>query len=154
MKINAMLFLGLCAASATGHAEIYKHVDDSGRVTYSNIPIKGAKKLNLDPLPVVPATKPKAASAAPAGFPKVDADTQKKRDDLRHRILEDELASEERLLLEARQTLKDAEAARGGKDAVKLPAKYLERLQQIKEGVTRHEKNIEALKIEIANLKH
>lgn len=154
MKISAILLLGFCLFPVVGHAEIYKHVDENGRVTYSNIPIKGAKKLNLDPLPVVPAIKPKVANASPAGFPKVDADTQKKRDDVRHRILDDELAAEERLLQEARQTLKDAENARSGKDAAKLPAKYLERLQQLKEGVTLHEKNIQALKVEIANLKH
>ena len=154
MKISAILLLGFCLIPIIGHAEIYKHVDENGRVTYSNIPIKGAKKLNLDPLPVVPATKPKVTNASPAGFPKVDADTQKKRDDVRHRILEEELAAEARLLQESQQTLKDAENARGGKDAAKLPAKYLERLRQLQEIVTLHEKNIQALKIEIANLKH
>jgi hypothetical protein len=154
MKISAILLLGFCLIPVTGYAEIYKHVDENGRVTYSNIPIKGAKKLNLDPLPIVPATKPRVTNASPAGFPKVDADTQKKRDDMRHRILEDELAAEARLLQEAQQTLKDAENARGDKDAAKLPAKYLERLRQLQEIVTLHEKNIQALKIEIANLKH
>ena len=31
------------------HAEIYKIVDANGNVTYSNVKIKGAKKLDLEP---------------------------------------------------------------------------------------------------------
>jgi len=157
MKIKLLLLVGGCLSVSCVHAEIYKHIDENGRVTYSNIPIKGAKKLNLDPVTVVPAAKPKLAGAAasnsPAGFPKVDADTQKARDGMRHKILEEELAAEIRLLSESRQTLAEAEAARAGKDAAKLPAKFLERLQQLKDSMTLHEKNIQALKIEIANLK-
>ena len=30
-------------------AEIYKHVGPDGRITYSNVKIKGAKKLDLEP---------------------------------------------------------------------------------------------------------
>lgn len=157
MKIKLLLLIGGCLSAFCVHAEIYKHIDESGRVTYSNIPIKGAKKLNLDPVTVVPAAKPKlvgtASSPSPAGFPKVDADTQKARDGMRHQILEEELAAEIRLLSESRQTLAEAEAARAGKDASKLPTKYLERLQQLKDSLSLHEKNIQALKIEIANLK-
>jgi hypothetical protein len=154
MKNNALLILGLCLAAPSVHAEIYKQVDESGRVTYSNIPMKGAKRLNLDPLPVVPATKAKNASPSPSDFPKVDLGTQKKRDDMRHQILQEELAAEEKLLVEAGQTLKEAEGARGDKESNKLPSKYLERLQQLKENVVLHEKNIQALKLEIANLRH
>jgi hypothetical protein len=44
-----------------------------------------------------------ATVPTPSTFPKVDAGTQKSRDDLRRRVLMDELASEERLLAEARK---------------------------------------------------
>ena len=43
---------------------IYKHVDESGRVTYSNAPIKGAEKVDLQPIMVLPAAP--SATAAPA----------------------------------------------------------------------------------------
>jgi hypothetical protein len=154
MKNNALLIFSLCLVATSAYAEIYKRVDENGRVTYSNIPMKGAKKLNLDPLPVVPAIKARNANPSPSDFPKVDLGTQKKRDDMRHQILEEELAAEERLLAEAGQTLKEAEGARGDKESSRLPSKYLERLQQLKENVVLHEKNIQALKLEIANLKH
>lgn len=114
--------------NTVAHAEIFKHVDAQGRVTYSNVPMKGATKLNLEPLNTVPATKPKASAPSPSGFPKVDGDTQKKRDDTRRKILEEELAAEEKLLAEA--TIQ--------KD---VPATAL------------HEKNVAALKKELANIK-
>ncbi len=117
----------LLLASAV-QAEIYKHVDAQGRVTYSNVPIKGATKLNLEPLTTVPPPRAKASTPSPAGFPKVDNDTQKKRDDTRRKILEEELAAEEKLL---------ADATKG----------------QLKEEIQLHEKNISALKKELTNIK-
>ena len=45
--INILAVASLLSVSA--HAEIYKHVDAEGRVTYSNVKIKGAKKLYLEP---------------------------------------------------------------------------------------------------------
>lgn len=153
MNVRIGFLLFGCLATLNVHAEIYKHVDESGRVTYSNIPIKGAHKLNLDPLPVVPAHKPKVSAPSPAGFPKVDADTQKRRDDMRHKILEEELAAEDRLLAEAKQALAEAEATQAGRDSRNLPTKFVERLRQLKDNVTLHERNIHALKIEIASLK-
>lgn len=119
----AALFL-----SSTSQAEIYKHIDAQGRVTYSNVPIKGATKLNLEPLTTVPGPRAKTGTPTPANFPRVDSDTQKKRDDTRRKILEEELAAEEQLL---------SVAAKG----------------QSKEEIELHEKNISALKKELSNLK-
>ncbi|MEN6587623.1 MAG: DUF4124 domain-containing protein [Sulfuricella sp.] len=127
--ISQCMIAGFAAfAFNAAHAEIYKQVDAQGRVTYSNVPMKGATKLNLEPLNTVPATRTKASTPSPSGFPKVDGDTQKKRDDTRRKILEDELAAEEKLLTEA-TTQKDATA------------------------ISLHEKNVAALKKELANIK-
>lgn len=118
---------GLCATAARG--EIYKHVDPQGRVTYSNVPMKGATRLNLEPLTTVPGVRPKSATTpSPADFPRVDNDTQKKRDDARRKILEDELAAEEKLLADARRG--------SSQDAIDL-----------------HDRNVAALKKELSNLK-
>ncbi|BCB25502.1 hypothetical protein SKTS_03880 [Sulfurimicrobium lacus] len=127
--ISQCMIAGLAVfAFNAAHAEIYKQVDAQGRVTYSNVPMKGATKLNLEPLNTVPATRSKASTPSPSGFPKVDGDTQKKRDDTRRKILEDELAAEEKLLMEA-SAQKDATA------------------------ISLHEKNVAALKKELANIK-
>lgn len=129
IQIRQCLIVGLAFfAMNTAHAEIYKHVDAQGRVTYSNVPMKGATKLNLEPLNTVPATRPKTSAASPSSFPKVDGDTQKKRDDTRRKILEEELAAEEKLLTEA-TAHKDATA------------------------IALHEKNVAALKKELSNIK-
>ena len=87
-------------------AEICKYVDRDGNMHYTNVaPEKGWKKLSCG---VGGSTAPgeKAAKAAsPAGFPKVDTGTQKGRDDLRRKVLTEELATEEKLLAEARVAL-------------------------------------------------
>lgn len=133
--------------SGIAHGEIYKHVDENGRVTYSNVPIKGAIKLNLEPLTTVPAVRPKTTIASPSGFPKVDSDTQKKRDDTRRKILEEEFAAEEKLLDEAKRNLTEGEQARLN------GARNQDRLQSLKEEVGLHERNVAALKKELSNLK-
>ena len=130
-------------------AEIYKHVDAEGHVTYSSTPSKGAKKLGLEPLaPPSRSTRepssraPRARNnASPFDFPRVDSNTQRSRDSTRRKILADELATEEKLLAEARGSLKQGEAKPDGK------------LRTLQEEVTLHEKNVSALKTELSNLK-
>ena len=53
-------------ASAFAQSTIYKHVDDSGRVTYSNKPMKGATVMELDPIMTIPATPTGNLVARPA----------------------------------------------------------------------------------------
>lgn len=144
--------------SLGANAQIYKYVDDNGRVTYSNVPIRGAKKLDLEPLPTMPAPAPGASrkatertSSESYGFPKVDVDTQRKRDDMRRKILDEELASEQQLLAKSRQNLIDKGNPLPGED--RNGKAYSDRLQPIKDSVALHEKNIEQIKREIANLK-
>lgn len=126
--LQGVVALATLFSASTSQAEIYKHIDAQGRVTYSNVPIKGATKLNLEPLTTVPGPRAKTSTPTPANFPRVDSDTQKKRDDTRRKILEEELATEVKLL--------DV-AAKG----------------QSREEIELHEKNISALKKELSNLK-
>ncbi|MEO8103385.1 MAG: DUF4124 domain-containing protein [Betaproteobacteria bacterium] len=55
-------------AHSTPRAEtvIYKHVDENGRVTYANSPIKGGARVDLEPLTVIPSTPSGSLSAANA----------------------------------------------------------------------------------------
>ena len=132
------------------HSEIYKHVDQNGRVTYSNVPIKGGKKVDLPEVSTVPGQKPGQATA-PSNFPKVDGKTQKDRDDVRRKILEDELKSEEQALTEAQQALQEGEATRLGDE--RNYQKYLDRVQKLKDAVQGHEQNVAAIRKELAGLK-
>ena len=131
MKVVWIAGLALAAAtSAHAQTTIYKHVDESGRVTYSNKPMKGATVLELEPLTVIqsapaaaalkPAamaektdTSPARAEAKPAvatltavpTLAAIDPQVQRRRDGDRRRILEDELQHEEQSLTTARDSL-------------------------------------------------
>jgi hypothetical protein len=56
MKTVWIASLAMAAAMPNAFAQstIYKHVDDSGRVTYSNKPMKGAAVMELEPLTTIP----------------------------------------------------------------------------------------------------
>jgi hypothetical protein len=69
------LAAGLVAPLAAAQATIYKHVDESGRVTYTNRPMSGAVAVNLEPLSTVPGLPRPAAAPlppAPAATPKTE----------------------------------------------------------------------------------
>jgi hypothetical protein len=149
------LLILLCVFPLLAQAEIYKSVDADGHVTYSSTPIKGGKKLNLEPLPTM---VPPAKASAHGDFPKVDSATQKSRDDTRYMILQNELTNEEKLLAEAKESLAEAEAdpeVFKGKDGktYRNVAKYQEKIKPLAAQVDLHQKNIEALKTELSRLK-
>jgi len=157
MKLGYLLaILSLCPLLA--QAEIYKAVDADGHVTYSSTPIKGGKKIILEPLPTMVPPARARSTASPEDFPRVDGATQKGRDDTRRKILQDELSTEEKLLEEARQNLKEGvenpEVYRGqdGK-TYRNVAKYEEKIKALNDQVDLHRKNIEALNTELSKLK-
>lgn len=141
---------------------IYKYVDDQGNVTYSNSPQPGAKIVVLDPAPPPaprngeaapssPATReaPKK-QAAPSNFPRVDSDTQRKRDLSRRNILEEELRNEQKALDDAKKALEEGKATRLGNE--RNYQKYLDRVQGLKDTLETHQKNVEAIRKELSNL--
>jgi len=158
MNPRYLLAALLYACPMLGQAEIYKAVDADGHVTYSSAPIKGGKKIILEPLPtMVPPARARSA-ASPEGFPRVDGETQKGRDDTRRKILQDELSTEEKLLEEAKRSLKEGEdnpEVYRGKDSktYRNVAKYEEKVQTLSDQVDLHQKNIDALKTELSKLK-
>jgi hypothetical protein len=150
------LMLALFATAAT--AEIWECTDASGNKRFTNIKseAKGCRLLNMPPLTTVPpvkppAAKPRAVTPAPANFPKVDADTQRERDADRRRILEQELANEERLLGQARKELEAQESVRLGSE--RNYQRVLDRLEPYKKKVKLHEDNVNSLRRELANIR-
>ena len=186
------------STAALADTTIYKLVDDSGRVTYSNKPMKGATVMELDPLTTIPtppavlAAKATFAPLAPApeksaapqdaasvavvtparpSLASIDVRTQRRRDDGRRRILEDELRTEERSLEDSRSALVKEQQNPQLVAAVRLAqeatdptpaqlAKFRDnidkasgRIRGLQATVAEHEKNIEALKKELGALK-
>ncbi len=150
----ALLALAL-AAPAWG--DTFKCIDANGRATYTNMKEETRGKQcslvmrEISVVPAVPAARAASASPSPAGFPKVDAATQKNRDSSRRRILEEELSGEEKALSQAKTELAEQEGIRTGDE--KNYQRVLDRLQKYKDEVERHEKNILALKKELSNVK-
>lgn len=141
MKLGFLLAM-LCLCPVLAQAEIYKAVDADGHVTYSSSPIRGGKKIVLEPLPTM--APPARARATPDDFPKVDNATQRGRDGTRRKILQDELSTESQLLDESKKNLKADESNR---DVPK------DKLKTLAEQVDLHQKNIDALKTELSKLK-
>lgn len=167
MKFEFLLpGLALVVASATAHADIFKCVDDLGSVTYTNT--KSGKNCTALPsdLPVssvpsssAPARKSAtAATKTPSSFPKVDGDTQRTRDNDRRKILENELAAEQKAFELAKKDLDDVESSpetfrlKGGGIGRNVAA-YEEKVKPLQDKAALHERNIEALKKEIGNLR-
>ena len=107
-SIARLLGAALVAVLAVpgARASICKYVDADGNVVYSNVaPSKGLRKLSCE---IADESSGRAsgsngkASATPSSFPRVEPETQKSRDEMRRKVLTDELSSEEKLLAEAR----------------------------------------------------
>jgi hypothetical protein len=194
MKIVWVASLAVVATtSAFAQTTIYKHVDESGHVTYSNKPMKGATVMELEPITLVPglpasapaqqktlatlermdtpkALSAQATSASPT-LASIEPQVQRKRDDDRRRILEDELQREEQSMSEVRDSLTQEQrnpvlvaAVRAAQQATDpTPSQMMEmrnsidkasgRIRGLQATVAEHEKNIEALKKELGALK-
>jgi hypothetical protein len=205
-------FAVACSATALAQTTIYKHVDDSGRITYSNKPMKGATVVDLEPITIIPMPAPASTAGAKSNFTiatdkgsptistasltvekpskaaqarpvqsalaqpgptlaSIDTQTQKRRDDERRRILEDELAREEQSLSATRGSIAQEQQNPTLVAAVRAaqqmgdpsPAQLAEvrnnldrasgRIRGLQATAAEHEKNIEALKKELGALK-
>lgn len=149
---NLVLILSMLAAPVL-HAEIYKCVDANGSTLFtsdaSEAKTKGCKAMNLAPPNTI--SSPKPAATKPPNFPRVDAQTQQKRDNDRRRILEQELGSEQKLLDQAKKELSEQEAVRLGSE--RNYQRVLDRLEPYKKKVQLHEENIANLRKELAGIR-
>jgi hypothetical protein len=156
----------LCFVAQLSQAEIYKRVDADGRVTYSNVKIDGAKKLNLEPADTsfgnnAPAknkaeSPPKETkkSTTPGDFPKVDNTTQNKRDVKRKEILQQELDQENQALEAAKLAYEEGKnnpevyKTASGK-TFRNVAKYEEKMKNLQAEVDAHQRNVDLLRKEL-----
>jgi hypothetical protein len=154
LRLLGMLAAALCAMTAHAQTvtEIWRCIDNDGRRHYTNSKKEtvGMKcelvtsQINVAP----PLTKPppRASSSFPRETPGQSATARERQ----REILQKELAAEEAALARAREALAEQESVRTGEE--RNYARVLERLQPFRESVENHEKNIAALKRELANL--
>jgi hypothetical protein len=162
---RALPLLALAAAALHGaaHAQtvVYKCVDQNGRVEFTDTSKPGCKVLDLPGFIAGPAPRGRppvtrqggvpAPAVSPANFPRVDSSQQRARDDDRRAILNDELRNEEKKLADLKRDFHNGEPERQGNE--RNYAKYQERVAQMRDNIGRSERNIEALKREIANIR-
>ena len=158
--VRALIFVTFATAAATASAqltEIYKCVDpQNGRPLYTSDKRETAgKKCELvsREINVVPAQKPPPPpqASSPSSFPRETPQAKATAKERQRDILQKELASEQELLGQAQKDLAAQEAIRTGDE--KNYARVLERLQPYKDNVDLHQKNIEALKRELSNIR-
>ena len=142
------------AAQPHGVTEIFKCRGEGGQVTYTNDRRQAEKQkcelvtsqINVAP----PLTKPPARSAS--NFPRETPTQSASARERQREILERELAAEQKALDHAKQALAEQEGVRTGDE--RNYARVLERLQPFRDTVENHQKNIQALQRELANLKN
>lgn len=154
------------ALPASAQSVVYRCVDKEGRVLYTDTNTGSCKVVDSivsgaisTPAPTrAPAVgmrqgagRSTATAASPAAFPRVDNATQRARDDDRREILNEELRAEEKKLGDLKRDFNNGEPERQGNE--RNYAKYQERVAQMRDNIGRAEKNIEALKREIANIR-
>jgi len=151
-------------------ADIYKHTDANGVVTYSNLKSKGATKLNIasdgDSSNASEQTEPANSRSKPrqsgSDFPRVDTNTQNQRDAKRQSILEAELKAEKAALSLAKETYA-LEAAKpeiarqknsdGTVSTYRNMAKFNEKMKPLQAEVDNHQNNIELLQKELNGMR-
>jgi hypothetical protein len=129
--------------------DLYKCQTESA-MSFFNVPSAGNGAATS-----APARKGNGGSAAraptPANFPRVDNSTQRDRDDVRKRVLTEELATEVRMMVESELMLKQGSVPQAG-ETVTSP-KYIDRVAKLKQTVDNHSKNIQALNKELERVR-
>ena len=161
MKLDrALIFVSFGAVASVAGAqttEIFKCVDNTGRPLYTSDrrDTAGKKcKLVSREINVVPSQKLKPAAGASrelGRFPRETADQAATAKGRQREILQKELETEQSALTKAKQDLAQQESVRYGNE--QNYARVEERLRPLKDNVETHEKNIEALRRELSNLR-
>ncbi|MDR2032728.1 MAG: DUF4124 domain-containing protein [Azoarcus sp.] len=150
-RVIPLFLLALVLAPLSASAQVYKCIEDNGRISYTNNRGNNKKCTALDNAPAVSSLPASSFTRPQVSFPKVSSDTQRERDKARRQVLENELADETAALEEAKRALAEQEGIRLGGE--KNYQRVLDRLQPYRSDVERRERNIEALNKEISGLR-
>ncbi len=147
--VFCLLCLPILSTAAQG---VYVCIQPNGVREYRNTgDVRSCRKLDSESLSSIPAPASVTQAKADPSFPRIDSQTQKRRDQDRLQILSDEIRAEEAKLTELKKDYQNGEPERLGSE--RNYAKYQERVGAMKDEIARTEKNIEALKREIGTLK-
>lgn len=144
MKRNYFFFIALASISCLTQAGVYKHIDENGKVTYSNVPSSNAKKIDLPPIVVVP----------PVNSGEIEDRIAKRRESIRleeqREQLQSKITEEEKHLNEVRNEYKDGVPDRLGSE--RNYQRYLNRVERLREEINARERNLSVLRNELQKL--
>ena len=157
-----LMLIALASAEAAAQG-VYLCTQPNGVREYRNTgDVRGCRKLDMEAISTIPAPvsapsagtsqnlQGKTASIDPS-FPRIENQLQKRRDQDRMQILQDEIRAEEGKLADLKREYQNGEPERLGSE--RNYAKYQDRVAGLKDEMLRTEKNIEALRREISQLK-
>lgn len=142
--ILAVLVLLAPIPQAIAQTNIYKHVDKDGNITFTNRRIPNAEKISIASYSRNSGSSPTRLQSN-GNAPRVKDTTQKERDTTRRQILQKELITEEKHFTETRTHL---DQFSNNPDA----GSFQEKIVQLKNKLFLHQRNITALKKELARL--
>jgi hypothetical protein len=152
------VFVGAFFALVSGHAmaEICVYENENGQTLYTNVaPGPGWTRrqcfATIEPSPPPAAKSTTATPAARSALPRVTPERQRERDAMRRKVIEDELAAESKLLEEARTAYANGAPAALPEEFLN-PQKYAARITRLRDSVSLHERNVEALRKELARM--
>jgi hypothetical protein len=168
-KLMILISLALLLLVNVVEAEIYKRIDENGRIVYSNMKTPGATRLDISPeVNNIKDERPRTTTntaqhkpASPESFPRVDRQTQTQRDDKRKEILMSELEAEKEALAQAQQAYAEGESkpevyhkrnADGSISTFRNMAKFNSKMDALKAEVESHQNNIHMLQKELSAL--
>ena len=155
----------LLASTPLSAQQIYKKIDAQGKVTYSNEPIKGGKKIDLPPISTV--TLPKSVEPKPTS--KIAPNPAVALERAQHKkLLQEAIANKEKALEQAKFKAKEGDVpefthtpktviGKNGKPSTLTeirdnPSAYEEKMKKLNAEITLHEKKLADLKAELENM--
>ena len=144
MPGNYFLLITLALFFNLSYGGVYKHTDENGNVTYSNIPSNDSKRIDLPPIIVVP----------PVDTGEVEDRIAKRRESMKLREqreqLQNKIAEEETQLNEVKSEYKDGMPDRLGSE--RNYQRYLNRVDRLREEISAREKNLELMKNDLGKM--
>jgi len=144
MPGNYFLLITLALFFNLSYGGVYKHTDENGNVTYSNIPSNDSKRIDLPPIIVVP----------PVDTGEVEDRIAKRRESMKLREqreqLQNKISEEETQLNEVKSEYKDGMPDRLGSE--RNYQRYLNRVDRLREEISAREKNLELMKNDLGKM--
>lgn len=145
MKIqNFLLIVALSVCTNSVLSGVYKHIDEQGNVTYSNIRSTAAEEVDLPPLVVVPSVDAEGIDDR-IRQRRENSIIKEQRKEIEHRI-----AEESAQLEMTRSEYKDGKPDRLGSE--RNYQRYLDRVERLKNEINGREMSLQALQRELEKL--